>query len=240
VNKNPDRDGFTLFEILVAMAIIVAIVSMMYGSYFVTSKSIRVCKDKLSLSQQGQMVLTEMSRQIRCSYARCFNKPMSETASAHLSAKPADEPVIDYFSGNSDAPNGEILHLVTTNDAFGGKQEAGDGLFEVTYKFDKSRCMLFVNSKGFVSTSRDDVGKGPWRPIAKNVKAVELSFFDGRQWLGNWDFRNNGQPPCAVKIEIVSMDKNGRQYQCGTVADLLCRKNRAEKTRADILVSVGK
>ncbi|MHC4632893.1 MAG: PulJ/GspJ family protein, partial [Planctomycetota bacterium] len=63
------KRGFTLVEILVAMAIIVTIVSMVYGSYFATSKSAETCKAKMALSQQVRKVLQQMARQIRCSYA---------------------------------------------------------------------------------------------------------------------------------------------------------------------------
>jgi type II secretory pathway component PulJ len=57
-----------LVEVLVAAAIIVTIVSMVYGSYFATAKSTEAYKAKMTLSGQTRKVLGQMARQIRCSY----------------------------------------------------------------------------------------------------------------------------------------------------------------------------
>ncbi len=69
MNNSPGKNGFTLVELLVALAIIVTIVTMVYGSYFATSKSAQVCNAGIAVLQQGRKVLEQMAQQIRCSYA---------------------------------------------------------------------------------------------------------------------------------------------------------------------------
>jgi len=96
MSSSSGKSGFTLVEILVAMAIIVTIVSMVYGSYFATSKSTQAYKSKITLSQQGRKVLEQMARQIRCSYAIKADKntyPIS--IPQQKKADPAS--VINYF-----------------------------------------------------------------------------------------------------------------------------------------------
>ena len=231
--------GFTLVEILVAVAIIVTIVSMVYGSYFATSKSAQACKTRIALSQQGREVLGQMARQIRCSYVGSARKYKYPTKPVSQQKEKIPENAISYFNGNSDDPAGEILHLVTTNSIWGGQAPA-DGLFEVTYKFDKGTGTLFFSQERFVNAPQSIIEEKNWQPLAGNIECVELAFFDGRQWLPRWDFKEKRKLPCAVKINITCEDENYQQYHYGTIAYVCCRKNQGKRTTSDTLVSVNK
>ena len=242
MNNRLDKHGFTLVELLVAVALIAAILSMVYGSYFATSKSAQTCKARITVSQQGRQTLEQMARQIRCSYAgtvadRTETKPV-ETGSMQTGQEGMIlEDDFSYFNGNSVAPRGEILHLVTTYRLFGEKESA-DGLFEVTYKFDKRASLLSLSQREFVGTAQK-TGEKNWQPIAKGVKSLELTFFDGKKWLRSWDFQDKKKLPCAVRIEISCEDEDHRQYDSATVAYVSCRKN-GERIRSEKLVSVNK
>ena len=238
MSSSSDKDGFTLVEILVAMAIIVTIVSMVYGSYFATSKSTQAYKSKMTLSQQGRKVLGQMARQIRCSYA---NKAEKDTHQVSIPQQGNTDPAsaINYFNGNSDEPSGEILHLVTTNGLSVGLAPS-DGLFEVTYKLDKSRGLLFSSQRRFAATPKSAVQKKKWQPIAKRVACLELAFFDGQRWLNKWDFKDKRELPRAVKINVTYEGENHQQYQYGTIAYICCWKNQGKETQSGTLVSVNK
>ncbi len=237
MSSSSDTNGFTLVEILVAMAIIVTIVSMVYGSYFATSKSTQAYKSKINLSQEGWKVLEQMTRQIRCSYA---NKTKNSTYQTSIPQQGKAEPVgeINYFHGDSDEPSGEILHLVTTNGFLMG-QSPSDGLFEVNYKFDKNKGLLFSSQRRFAPT-KSETQKNKWQPIAEDIESLNLAFFDGQQWLDQWDYKEKRQLPCAVKINITWEDENHRQYQHGTIVYICCRKNQGKETRTGTAVSVSR
>ena len=222
------KKGFTLVEILVAAAIIVTIVSMVYGSYFATSKSTRSCKSRIALSRQGRKVLGQMARQIRCSYVGSAKEYKSPTRPVFQQRKKIPEDVISYFNGNSGETGGEILHLVTTS-AISEGQAPLDGLFETTYKFDKSSGTLFLSQERFIGAPKSLVENRNWQPIARNIESVELAFFDGQQWLHTWDFKEKKSLPNAVRINITCEDENYRQYHYGTIAYVCCRKNQAKK-----------
>ncbi len=238
MSSSSDKNGFTLVEILLAMAIIVTIVSMVYGSYFATSKSTQACKSKMTLSQQGRKVLGQMTRQIRCSYA---NKADKNTYPAPIPQQGKADPasVINYFQGNSDEPSGEILHLVTTS-GFSVGLAPSDGLFEVTYKLDKSKGLLFSSQRRFAPTSKSAEQKKKWQRIAEDIESLKLAFFDGQQWLNKWDFKDKKQLPFAVKINMTWEDENHRQYQYGTIAYICCRKNQGKETQSGTLMSINR
>jgi prepilin-type N-terminal cleavage/methylation domain-containing protein len=231
--------GFTLIEILIAVAIIVMIVSMVYGSYFATSKSAETCKAKITLSQQGRKVLQQIARQIRCSYADESEERTDLAGTISRDKRPISENPIDYFKGAPDDLNGEILSLVTTKGLFYGPDQA-KGLFDITYKFDKSSGTFFLSQRRFVHTPPELVEQRSWRPLLRNVECVELAFFDGQQWLTKWDFKQKKKLPCAVKIGITCKDENYRQYRYGTVAYVCCSGNQGKRTSSETLVSINK
>ncbi len=237
MNSKSVKKGFTLIEILVAVAIIVTIVSMVYGSYFATSKSAQACKRRIAMSQEGRELLGRIAQQIRCSYAGSSKKSTPPAVKGSLKKEVTLENTISYFNGNSGEMGGEILYLVTTN---GILEEKTPGLFEVIYKFDKSTGTLFLSQERFVDAPESLIEKRNWQPLAENIESIELAFSDGRQWLQTWDFKEKKALPYAVKINITCQDENQRQYSYGTTAYICCRKNQGKKTTSERLVSVNK
>ena len=233
------QSGFTLIEILVAAAIILSILSFVYGTYFAISKSTQATRVKLTLSQQALKVLTQLTRQIRCSYADTVSdsayttKPVSERKEKKTQNNP------DFFSGYTDNPSEEILHLITTN-RFDMSQNSPEGLFDVTYRFDKSKGQLYLSQKRFVGTTKNTAEKKLWQPIAENVQSLELAFFDGQQWLNKWTFKDRKRLPNAVKIDITFEDETSRTYKYGTVAYICSHRNYGQRTQSDKLVIAKK
>ena len=236
--------GFTLIEILVAVTIIATIVSMVYGSYFATARSADVYKTRMALSAQTRRVLCRMARQIRCSYIgeAIEDADLAEKNSGGTN-KIRKGPVI-YFNYEPDACDtgfqpvktrpgwpchSGTLHLVTTNRLF-CEDGYANGLFDVAYKFDKDIGTLYLSQRRFTGTPENNIEDRNWRPLLTNVEFVELGFFDGRQWLLEWDFEQKKKIPVAVKIDITCEDENSRQCQYGTVAYVNCSGNRDRKT----------
>jgi prepilin-type N-terminal cleavage/methylation domain-containing protein len=237
MNRNPGKKGFTLVELLVALAIIAIIVTMVYGSYFATSKSAQVCSAGIVVLQQGRKVLEQMAQQIRCSYADNSLAAADKSAVVSRKEKVVSEDAINYFSGG---PDGEILRMVTTHGIFVGPQE--DGLFDVIYKFDRSTATLFLSQTRLwrVGKVQDIAERRNWRPLAENVESVELAFFDGQKWLPMWDFEQERNLPSAVKISITCKDENDRRYCYDTVANICCRNGQGGNSPPGTLVTIDK
>ena len=224
------QSGFTLVEILVAAAITLSILSFVYGTYFTISKSTQATRAKLALSQQALKVLTQLTRQIRCSYTNTISdsmyttKPVSQRKAKRLPNN------VDFFSGYADKRSEGILHLITTN-KFGMPQNSPEGLFDVTYRFDKSEGLLYLSQQRFVGTAKNSIEKRSWQPIAENIESLKLGFFDGQQWLDNWSFKDRKGLPNAVKIDITFKDETSRAYRYGTVAYVCCNRDSGQETQ---------
>jgi prepilin-type N-terminal cleavage/methylation domain-containing protein len=243
-----NKAGFTLVEILVATAIIVTIVSMVYGSYLATLKTTEAYNVHINISQKAQAVLNRMARQIRCSYIPEFQE--SATEPTDLRGEDFRLPIADFqlkktnrksqienrkhfFYGDSDNSSGEILHFVTTNSG----QKSTDGLFETIYKFDKINRTLLISQKRFINAPKNKAEKKDWKIMLENITDIELTFFDGQQWVRSWDFVKEKNLPKAVRINITCEDENQRKIQYGTIADIYCwkikRKNVEEKSSSN-------
>lgn len=250
-SRSAARRGFTLLELLVAVAMITIILSMVYGSYFATSRSAEACEARINLSQDARKVLEQIARQIRCSYAPASahgtdavsssTQPstLSRSGDGLLSGKSEFMPkdTICYFHGSQDGSSGEFLHLVTTHPV-SWQGDSKSGLFDVTYKFDRMRGQLSFSQERFIGTSEDLVQARNWQPILTNVESIELTFFDGQRWLHEWDYKEKRRLPCAVRIGIACVSDGCQRAYC-TAAHIFCQTNKGNSTLSDTLVSLN-
>ncbi len=221
--------GFTLIEILVAVAIIATIVSMVYGSYFATAKSADVYQTRMTLSGKTRKVLSQMARQIRCSYIGELAEDEDSAGNGFHDTNIVRKSPVIYFDYEAYATGSWTLHLVTTNRLF-CENDSAYGLFDIAYKFNKENGTFFLSQRRFTGTSENNIEDRNWRPVLTNVESAELDFFDGWQWSSEWDFKLKRKLPIAVKIGITCEDENSRQCHYGTVAYVNCSKKQRFET----------
>ncbi|MGD2095455.1 MAG: type II secretion system protein GspJ [Phycisphaerales bacterium] len=237
----PDRSaaGFTLVEILVAVAIIATIVSMVYGSYFATAKSTEAYKAKMTVSSQTRKVLTQMARQIRCSYISKEKKLSSSDKTDTQSKIKLNDKTIKYFHCEPDIHGNKTLHLVTTNRLY-CQETQKEGLFDIIYKFDKYNGILYLSQKRLAGSSEELKDERNYRPILESIERLELEFFDGNQWLSEWRFEQKKELPSAVKISIICKDENNRQCHYSIVSYIGCSGNQKRNISFERLMAINK
>ena len=226
--KNIRNTGFTLIEITISIAILMIIVSVVYGTYFATSQSVLRCNRKIVCSTDARSVLTRMTRQIRCAYRQAAPKKTPTVSSINhtQSVSPDDSPI--YLAGGAagdDAGNdGIILRLITTAPIF-HEQDSSTGLFEAAYKYDSIQGILSYSQRKYIPEQKNSTTEsGAWLPIAENVESIELSFYDGRRWHDKWNSRDDGKLPHTVKTNIVFADENSGSTSFSTAAHVNCHQ----------------
>ncbi len=237
MNNRLRQRGFTLVELLIAMALIATVLSMVYGSYIATTRSARACKSRIALAEKGRTTLEQIARHIRCSYVGSLSDVTENVKTGSGQTEVGPEATVSYFNGDARAVNGEILRLVTTS-GLAEEKGATDGLFEVVYKFDKRTGELALSLSRFVGTARE-AEKRNWRVVADQIESIGLEFFDGDKWLERWDFEDKNGLPRAVRIEIGGANESFQRYDYSTVAYVSCRDYRPA-TQIETLVSVDK
>jgi type II secretory pathway component PulJ len=211
---------------LVSLAIVSTIVTMVYGSYAATSRSLDVYGSRMACSERAHLVLRMMARQIRCAYMPPAVARSTET-DADRKNPPAES--ITTFRAEPRGLRGDILNFTTTG-GFGLGLDSPVGISRVAYRYDESHAALLIRCEPGVygpDSLRETVA---WRPALSGVTEIELAFHDGRQWQPRWDSRQAGRLPQAVQIALTLADQNGRTHRYATTVPIICRT--APQTRA--------
>jgi prepilin-type N-terminal cleavage/methylation domain-containing protein len=231
-SRSQDK-AFTLIEMLIAMAIIGMIVSMVYGSYAATSRSLDICNKRMTCSGRAHLVLRLMARQIRGACTPSFQ--VYEPVPSRF-AGPGTRPIgplpqsgtsgtlAGIFQGDSGEARGEILCFATTGGLSSGPDRPA-GLSRISYQYEAQSGVLSLSCEPFVYASDGRQSPPIWRPILSGVTGVDLEFHDGRQWRQRWDWRETGALPQAVKIALTIMDESGREHHYETAVLIAGRSN---------------
>lgn len=225
--------GFTLIEMLIALTIIAAILSMVYGSYAATTRAIDACRTRMACLERGGFALRLMARQVRSAYAP---SPASSSSGSDRTGATSDARApgrsaqttaatsLALFQGNGRDPTGEILSFITSGDC--GPDPNARGLTRVTYHYDRAAMTLSMSRHDGL----DRRHPGPFLTVLRNVTSIELKFHDGRQWQDTWDFRTRQEVPRAVKVSLDVIDKAGRTYRVGTALPVVQQMSTESKS----------
>lgn len=228
--------GFTLIEMLVALAIITGIVTMVYGSYVATTQSMDVRQARMACSERAQLVLRLMARHVRCAYvpatdpnAERASSPAGSTGAVRTAPSRAGSLVATalsrpptWFWGDTRAPRNRILSLVTTSGPATGA-DLRRGLCRVMYMYDRANSTLSISTQQCVDLFGGREKTAPAQPVLSGVTAVSIRFYDGRRWRDEWDYDMNKRLPHAVKFEFTAADETKRAYQYGITVPVACQ-----------------
>jgi prepilin-type N-terminal cleavage/methylation domain-containing protein len=216
--------GFTLVELLVALALVGTIATMVYGSYAAASRSLDLYGSRAACYERTSLVLRLMMRQIRCAYLPPF--PAAPTPSSPQSSTAPALPAV--FRADSRDAAGTILSFITTAGPATGTDTPA-GAARVMYRYDPFNGTLSVCCEPHSYTSDDAQEAGPWRSILSGVTRVDLQCYDGRQWQAAWTGESR-RLPRAVKIGVTVLDEKGRPHEFEAAAPIGSRMALPQRT----------
>jgi len=230
MNARRNNPGLTLIEMLIALAMIATIVSMVYGSYAATSRSMEIYDSRLTCAQRTQLVLRLMERQLRCAY----QQPTEPDAA--LSTKASDNGIQESpkagetrvlksrptFAGGVRTGGGELLDFITTAGAAGG-QSGPQGLARIRYRHDPILGTLAIRCDPHLDTMRQGDTTAPWQTVLQQVSEIEIEFFDGLQWRPQWSGQASRTLPRAVRLSLTVADEKGRTHRYGATVAIASR-----------------
>jgi general secretion pathway protein J len=171
--------GFTLVEMLVAIALLAIVAAMVFGSLITTNRAIEAGRDLSAREQTVRRVLRVMAEEI--SYSK------QDTGFQWMG-----------INGTYDAQPADTLAILAVNGGVGGQTAKETETIRVVYTRDGDRLMRFAkkNLYGVNDQSLDQV------ELANRVKAFNLRYFDAqnRAWLDEWP--GSKTMPTAVLIEL--------------------------------------
>lgn len=181
--SHPKTDaGFTLVEVLVAIALLATVAAMVFGSLLTTTRIVEAGRDRATQEQTVRRVLRIMADEVSLSTQ---NKPFPWTGiNGVLAGQPAD-----------------TLAFLTLGDGTGGTTSE---TIRIVYTRDGDRLMRFAkkNLYGLTDESLDQL------ELADQVTGFNLRYFDGqsRRWIDDWPAA--AKLPQALLLEVTFQQAN--------------------------------
>ena len=226
--RTAKREAFTLLEIIIALSMLVLILGSVYGTYTAAARSLAHSKPKHALQQQATVFLQRIASEIRCSYAGYLDEsPQPATNSIRTGERERleqeDSPL---FEGGEASSGRSFLQFVTS--ALASKREHSlGGLAIVEYMFDSSTNTLSRSKRRYIGEFEVDKDNYNWLVVLESVRAISVKYFDGDEWLSQWNSNDNeGLLPEAVGISLVMQSGDVGPLSFESIVKIVCKANK--------------
>ena len=169
MSKSSKSNGFTLVELLIAMAVSGFIMAAIYATYLLNQKSYHVQDDVAEMQQNLRAASYHLSREIRMAGFDPTNIANAGIITATASRISFSMDITDNTgNGSSDGDTDDIDELI--NFGFKPDDDADDN---------------GIADSGAASLGRQTGGAGEYQPVAENIQAIEFNYVlsDGTRTL---------------------------------------------------------
>ena len=198
--KPLDRRGFTLLEILVALAILGVVVSAVYASFFSVSASAERLASAEETLQTGRALLEMLSRELRgLTYWQDPTTQEGFGLEGHPGAE-ADRRL-------------DSIRLLTRNYIPSDADPAAGAMAEIGYFFDvdaASGTARLIRSEDPAVDLDFETG-GRLLPLTDRIETFRVTYYDPKDqgWRDDWDAAARRGLPSWIRVEITLRDPSG-------------------------------
>ena len=186
--------GFTLLEVVISVGILAVILTIVYNAFNSSMKALTAMETRGDAYAQARIVLNRMSEEIASIYLSETN-PNTGTG---LFGEDEDEDDLPFDS----------LHFTSLSHVRWTKDSKESELCEIGYYLEKDEetreSFLFRREDWNVDGTLEEGG----RPLelAEGVDGLNFRYYDGDDWVDEWDSRINGKLPKAIEVVLVMRD----------------------------------
>ncbi|MFH1037079.1 MAG: prepilin-type N-terminal cleavage/methylation domain-containing protein [PVC group bacterium] len=179
--------GFTVIEILIAVALGAVILATVYGAYHMVVKTTMNYSSVSDTYQTARIVLDTLAKEISGAYQPLFAKKGKMFLG-----------VDEWYAGLEN----DTLSMVTTTCIRGGEVETGHDTYEVSYYLGRGEDdgLLYMKMAPYFSLE-EPFGEGEEVVMAENVRSLDFKYFDGTEWVETW----GGEEPSAGDEEAPAL-----------------------------------
>ena len=202
-----DKRGFTLIEVLIAVAMTVIVLTMLYSSssQLITAK--RRVETENELIQEANTILLKMRHDLVNVFPRGSISSQTPSPSAY-----------PYFTGRLEGKNSRIVFTSFSKDPTHYSTQSGQS--EISYYVvplrGEGENMFALMRKDNYWIGNDEAGAA--YPISERVLSFRVNFLDGRspasaneQRVWEWNSSVMRGSPKAVQIQIVLLGDGGQE-----------------------------
>ena len=177
--------GFTLVEILIAVAIVSLILTIIYGSYASSIDTMNYTREKMEAFSIIRLTLSRMNEELTSSFFSEDNKDVMFSG---------EEGSLSFISSSQerifkDSKEYELSEI---------------GYFTEAAEEGESLCLWRREDR----TPDDDVLEGGEKEkLMEGLKGIEFKYYDGEEWRDAWDSKEESCLPQAVKVTLQFPDR---------------------------------
>lgn len=191
--RTPNSFGFTLLEVLLALAILALIMTIIYSSFSTASQSVERAEAARDASDLARTLMVRLT---------------SDIANGTCSG---DSKIVVFYGKKEEAEvEGETRRFdsfyVTTLTNWRKPESKETDLWEVGYFFieqpDTGKRVLMRWEKRELSADSPPLEGGVDFKITDRVEELRMRYLSGTTWLDDWGNKNQCRTPLAVEITL--------------------------------------
>jgi general secretion pathway protein J len=195
-NRNPISKGFTLIEVLLAIAILAIVMTVIYTSFSAAGRDVEQAETVRDESDLARTLISRISDDIANAYV---NRKMNLSAPITIFDGKKEE-----IESSGEKLRHDSLNLTTLT--HWRKPDSKEmELWEVGYFFkekpDGSGYTLFRREKRELNKDVPVLEGGDEYEITDSVESLQFRYYDGFNWTDAWD-KSLSKVPTAVEIAL--------------------------------------
>jgi type II secretory pathway pseudopilin PulG len=195
-------NGFTLLELIVALGMTVVIAGVVASSMYTTFQAKKSAEGAIKQAQEADPVSEMMGRDFAAAL-----------------------PPTGIFAGLFSADAGTVSFYASGGDT---RSAVPGDIHKVEYYISVDQAETLVRRVTTNLTPADGAEEPPEELVLRNVKSMELAYFDGTNWADAWDSTAQQDAdgldvlPVAVKVTLEIGMGNGESRKVERIYSLLC------------------
>jgi len=201
------QPGFTLLELMLALALLALLMMMLYQSFAAVAGSKLHGENRLAADQEGRAIMWQLSKEIR----GLIQTPLivSKTLLIGQARKQSGTALDSISFSTVDVTHRRSLNGIGTEELVAYSAQPNP---------DHRGWFTLTRSQASALLTRSSPGLPPV-VLADNLLGLHVRYFDGQRWLESWDSRSMppGQVlPLAISLDLSLMAPGGRPAHFST------------------------
>ena len=195
--------GFTLLEIMISIGILVVILTIVYNTFNSSIRAFTTIDEHGDAYGEARGVLNRMSKEIGSIYMS------GDNLNTGLLGEDRDEDDLPFDS----------LHFTSLSHIRWVKDSRESELCEIGYFLETDRereqTFLFRREDWNVDGTLEEGGIA--LELAEGVDGLNFRYYDGEEWLDEWDSKAQGVLPKAIEVVLLVEDPNGNRIPLSNI-----------------------
>jgi len=207
------RQGFTLIEILLAMAMVAILFMLLYGTFGSSTELIQAAEQEGESYHMARLTIRQLSQELTSVVqsvngvvfhategAGCPQIARIEFLEAGEAGEVGGEGGIGFIAVDAEEDDHPVDCLAFATYAHGRyRPDAKESdLSVVTYWLDGDKVVHEEETNLFSLSSKSVESY----PLAEGVEGMNFKFFGGTEWVDEWDAGKQDRLPLAVEVEL--------------------------------------